>query len=166
LICLSVLQDPGNLESDLQSGAQTGYTLCWVIMWSTIMVHAQPFVPAFGVSLDPACCLASMAAAATRVLFAFLAPPVSARLCVAHGGRATGDAYFTDRQKPVRAFSSKCIEPRGGAASWKRPGREDRCLVDASGSFSAGLPAADARSQAGRGDWEAPCRALQVGPNF
>ncbi len=28
----------GNLESDLQAGAQTGYTILWVLMWSTIMV--------------------------------------------------------------------------------------------------------------------------------
>ena len=32
-------QDPGNLESDLQAGAQTGYTLLWVLMWSTAMVR-------------------------------------------------------------------------------------------------------------------------------
>ncbi|KAK9835822.1 hypothetical protein WJX74_008692 [Apatococcus lobatus] len=29
--------DPGNLESDLQAGARTGYTLAWVLMWSTVM---------------------------------------------------------------------------------------------------------------------------------
>ena len=31
--------DPGNLESDLQAGAQTGYTILWVLLWSTIMVR-------------------------------------------------------------------------------------------------------------------------------
>ena len=34
------MQDPGNLESDLQAGARTGYTLAWVLMWSTVMVRA------------------------------------------------------------------------------------------------------------------------------
>eukprot|EP00041_Stephanoeca_diplocostata_P019743 m.429203 g.429203 ORF g.429203 m.429203 type:complete len:542 (-) comp21386_c0_seq2:400-2025(-) len=29
--------DPGNLESDLQAGAQTGYTLMWVLWWSTVI---------------------------------------------------------------------------------------------------------------------------------
>ena len=33
------VQDPGNLESDLQAGARTGYTLAWVLMWSTVMVR-------------------------------------------------------------------------------------------------------------------------------
>ena len=32
------VQDPGNLESDLQAGAQGGYTLCWVLLWSTVVV--------------------------------------------------------------------------------------------------------------------------------
>lgn len=31
----------GNLESDLQAGAQTGYTILWVLMWSTIMVSCS-----------------------------------------------------------------------------------------------------------------------------
>ena len=35
---LCAAQDPGNLESDLQAGARTGYTLAWVLMWSTVMV--------------------------------------------------------------------------------------------------------------------------------
>jgi NRAMP (natural resistance-associated macrophage protein)-like metal ion transporter len=29
--------DPGNLESDLQTGATAGYTLGWLILWSTIL---------------------------------------------------------------------------------------------------------------------------------
>jgi Natural resistance-associated macrophage protein len=29
--------DPGNLEADLQTGAQAGYTLAWLLLWSTIM---------------------------------------------------------------------------------------------------------------------------------
>uniref|UniRef100_A0A7S0JAL6 Natural resistance-associated macrophage protein n=1 Tax=Calcidiscus leptoporus TaxID=127549 RepID=A0A7S0JAL6_9EUKA len=29
--------DPGNLESDLQQGAYTGYTLVWVLFWATVM---------------------------------------------------------------------------------------------------------------------------------
>ena len=29
--------DPGNLESDLQAGAYTGYQLIWVLFWSTII---------------------------------------------------------------------------------------------------------------------------------
>lgn len=29
--------DPGNLESDLQSGATAGYTLIWVLFWSTVV---------------------------------------------------------------------------------------------------------------------------------
>ena len=33
--------DPGNLESDLQAGAQTGYTILWVLLWSTIMVRHE-----------------------------------------------------------------------------------------------------------------------------
>ena len=32
-------QDPGNLEGDLQAGTTAGYTLCWVLMWSTAMVR-------------------------------------------------------------------------------------------------------------------------------
>ena len=32
------LQDPGNLEGDLQAGANTGYILLWVLVWSTVMV--------------------------------------------------------------------------------------------------------------------------------
>lgn len=33
------LQDPGNLEGDLQAGANTGYTLLWLLVWSTAMVR-------------------------------------------------------------------------------------------------------------------------------
>ena len=29
--------DPGNLESDLQSGAQAQYSLLWVLLWATAM---------------------------------------------------------------------------------------------------------------------------------
>merc|ERR1740130_779837 len=29
--------DPGNLESDLQAGAYGGYSLLWVLLWSTVM---------------------------------------------------------------------------------------------------------------------------------
>ncbi|CAI5999004.1 unnamed protein product [Closterium sp. NIES-64] len=29
--------DPGNLESDLQAGAQTGYALLWILFWSTAL---------------------------------------------------------------------------------------------------------------------------------
>ncbi|CAM6015402.1 unnamed protein product [Sphagnum balticum] len=29
--------DPGNIESDLQSGATAGYALLWLLMWATIM---------------------------------------------------------------------------------------------------------------------------------
>ena len=29
--------DPGNLESDLQSGAVAGYALLWLLMWATVM---------------------------------------------------------------------------------------------------------------------------------
>lgn len=29
--------DPGNLESDLQAGAYTGYQLIWVLLWSTVL---------------------------------------------------------------------------------------------------------------------------------
>ncbi|KAI5069664.1 hypothetical protein GOP47_0015965 [Adiantum capillus-veneris] len=29
--------DPGNLESDLQSGAMAGYSLLWLLMWATVM---------------------------------------------------------------------------------------------------------------------------------
>eukprot|EP01103_Thecamoeba_quadrilineata_P014550 TRINITY_DN4363_c0_g1_i1.p1 TRINITY_DN4363_c0_g1~~TRINITY_DN4363_c0_g1_i1.p1 ORF type:complete len:349 (-),score=45.22 TRINITY_DN4363_c0_g1_i1:247-1293(-) len=29
--------DPGNIESDLQAGVQTGYKLLWVLFWSTVM---------------------------------------------------------------------------------------------------------------------------------
>ena len=38
-----LLQDPGNLEGDLQAGANTGYILLWVLVWSTVMVclHAS-----------------------------------------------------------------------------------------------------------------------------
>lgn len=33
-----VLQDPGNLESDLQVGANAGYALLWVLLWCTVLV--------------------------------------------------------------------------------------------------------------------------------
>jgi NRAMP (natural resistance-associated macrophage protein)-like metal ion transporter len=29
--------DPGNIEADLQSGARGGYTLLWVLLWSTAL---------------------------------------------------------------------------------------------------------------------------------
>ena len=29
--------DPGNLESDLQQGAYTGYRITWVLWWATVM---------------------------------------------------------------------------------------------------------------------------------
>jgi natural resistance-associated macrophage protein len=29
--------DPGNLESDLQTGTRTGYTLGWLVLWSTVL---------------------------------------------------------------------------------------------------------------------------------
>ena len=29
--------DPGNLEADLQMGAYTGYSLIWVLLWSTVL---------------------------------------------------------------------------------------------------------------------------------
>jgi natural resistance-associated macrophage protein len=38
--------DPGNLESDLQAGAQTGYTILWVLLWSTIMGYAMQMLSA------------------------------------------------------------------------------------------------------------------------
>lgn len=33
----NALQDPGNLESDLQVGANAGYALLWVLLWSTVL---------------------------------------------------------------------------------------------------------------------------------
>ena len=33
-------QDPGNLESDLQAGANANYSLLWMFMWSTLMVRS------------------------------------------------------------------------------------------------------------------------------
>ncbi len=35
-------QDPGNLESDLQTGATTGYSLLWLLGATTLMVRASP----------------------------------------------------------------------------------------------------------------------------
>jgi Mn2+/Fe2+ NRAMP family transporter len=35
------LQDPGNLESDLQVGANAGYSLLWVLLWCTILVSSS-----------------------------------------------------------------------------------------------------------------------------
>ncbi|GKE69358.1 metal transporter Nramp2-like protein [Tanacetum coccineum] len=29
--------DPGNLEGDLQAGAVSGYSLLWLLLWSTLM---------------------------------------------------------------------------------------------------------------------------------
>jgi natural resistance-associated macrophage protein len=31
------MQDPGNLEGDLQSGAGSGYKLLWVLLWGTAL---------------------------------------------------------------------------------------------------------------------------------
>lgn len=35
-MCIAFV-DPGNLEADLQTGAQTGYSLLWVLLWATTM---------------------------------------------------------------------------------------------------------------------------------
>ena len=43
--CFLAHADPGNLESDLQAGAKTGYTILWVLLWSTVMVSACKAVP-------------------------------------------------------------------------------------------------------------------------
>lgn len=34
----TALQDPGNLEADLQAGGFAGYALLWLFLWCTIMV--------------------------------------------------------------------------------------------------------------------------------
>jgi hypothetical protein len=39
------LQDPGNLESDLQLGAAAGYSLLWLMLWSIIMVRRSCCCP-------------------------------------------------------------------------------------------------------------------------
>lgn len=36
LMCIAFL-DPGNLEGDLQAGAIAGYSLLWLLLWSTVM---------------------------------------------------------------------------------------------------------------------------------
>lgn len=36
LMCIAFV-DPGNLEADLQTGAHTGYSLLWLLLWSTAM---------------------------------------------------------------------------------------------------------------------------------
>jgi NRAMP (natural resistance-associated macrophage protein)-like metal ion transporter len=36
LMCIAYL-DPGNIESDLQTGAIAGYHLLWVLMWATVL---------------------------------------------------------------------------------------------------------------------------------
>lgn len=38
---LPLLQDPGNLESCLQTGAQTGYVLLWVTLTATFIVSVR-----------------------------------------------------------------------------------------------------------------------------
>ncbi|KAL3160417.1 hypothetical protein ABBQ32_010741 [Trebouxia sp. C0010 RCD-2024] len=38
--------DPGNLEGDLQAGANTGYILLWVLVWSTVMGGALQLLAA------------------------------------------------------------------------------------------------------------------------
>lgn len=38
--------DPGNLEADLQCGAQFGYTLLWVLFWATLMGLSMQLVAA------------------------------------------------------------------------------------------------------------------------
>ena len=59
-------QDPGNLEGDLQAGANTGYILLWVLVWSTVMVrtdkHSQALTISFSKSSACALCLAKHAA--------------------------------------------------------------------------------------------------------
>ena len=40
VICISVsiaYLDPGNIESDLQSGAIAKYKLLWVLLWATVL---------------------------------------------------------------------------------------------------------------------------------
>ena len=34
-----LLQDPGNLEADLQAGGFAGYALLWLFLWCTAMVR-------------------------------------------------------------------------------------------------------------------------------
>lgn len=42
--------DPGNIESDLQSGAIAGYSLLWVLLWSTVIgLFMQRFAARLGV---------------------------------------------------------------------------------------------------------------------
>jgi natural resistance-associated macrophage protein 2 len=36
LMCIAYI-DPGNLEADLQTGVVTGYSLLWVLLWSTVL---------------------------------------------------------------------------------------------------------------------------------
>jgi Mn2+/Fe2+ NRAMP family transporter len=62
LVALGFL-DPGNLESDLQNGAYTGYSLLWVLFWSTIVglflqvLAARLGVVSFYVGFQSGCCL-------------------------------------------------------------------------------------------------------------
>lgn len=54
------LQDPGNLEGDLQAGANTGYILLWVLVWSTVMVSHDITSSVFALAymrLPSQCCI-------------------------------------------------------------------------------------------------------------
>ncbi|XP_024381410.1 metal transporter Nramp4 [Physcomitrium patens] len=43
--------DPGNIESDLQSGATAGYALLWLLMWATVMgLFTQKLAARLGVA--------------------------------------------------------------------------------------------------------------------
>lgn len=45
MLTCSTLQDPGNLEADLQAGGFAGYALLWLFLWCTIMVSLAAMMP-------------------------------------------------------------------------------------------------------------------------
>ena len=92
--CLCSVQDPGNLESDLQTGAQTGYSLLWLLACTmcmgacfarrgTTMHHQRP-------------CTNNVAFCPTRLCTGFLVQMQAARLGVATGITAS-------RPRPLKA---------------------------------------------------------------
>lgn len=80
------LQDPGNLESDLQAGAHAGYSLLWMFMWSTMMVrtHALIHVPCHAVLCHATLCCAVLCLSVHHVMFNESSPPEGA-LAAAQG---------------------------------------------------------------------------------
>ena len=123
----AVEQDPGNLESDLQAGANANYSLLWMFMWSTLMVR----------SLSRRLCLARRTQSLTEWLHlqGYFMQMLAAKLGVATGKHlaehcrhaAIGDPRLGSPRalRPAVALSSACSRAHVAKAHMA-PVRSDR----------------------------------------